>query len=56
MKITKIELEKIINSGPSPHTIAAFLKVTLGKVSDWKNGLGFPDDDQICELQKLCSP
>jgi O-methyltransferase len=25
-------------------------------VYDWKNGSDFPDDDQVCELQKLCSP
>jgi len=56
VKTTKIELEKIISSGSSPHTIAAVLKVPLTKVYDWKNGLDFPDDDQIRELQKLCSP
>ena len=56
MKITKFELEKIISSGSSPHTIAAVLKVPLAKVYDWKNGLDFPDDDQICELRKLSSP
>ena len=53
---TKIELEKIISSGSSPHTIAAVLKIPLTKVYDWKNGLDFPDDDQICELQKLNYP
>jgi len=56
VKITKFELEKIISSGSSPHTIAAVLKVPLAKVYDWKNGLDFPDDDQICELRKLSSP
>ncbi len=56
MRITKSELKKIMNSGSSPHTIAVVLKVPLTKVYDWKNGLDYPDDDQVGELQKLCSP
>ncbi len=56
MEFTKFELEKILTSGSSPHTVAAILKIPLSKVYDWKNGRGFPDENQVDKLKRLNAP